>query len=191
MNPWMHVEAPNSEHCNKLLSKLTYKRPSDFITENDEVGCMLDNTLHLQGLINLADNFEEDGGFHIIPGFKHHFVEWTTRNSHYKKRYGMVQNFIVLPDTDPLYKQTVRVTARAGSLVVWDQRTIHGSDANDSSRARYAQFVKYFPATPMHEERQARRKAEIADRLQEANFTAESGLTELGSKLFGQSNWDL
>ena len=35
--------------------------------------------LHVQGLINLADNRAEDGGFHIVPGFHKVFSEWTER----------------------------------------------------------------------------------------------------------------
>lgn len=35
--------------------------------------------LHVQALINLADNRSEDGGFHIVPGFHKVFSEWTER----------------------------------------------------------------------------------------------------------------
>lgn len=44
------------------------------------------------------------GGFHIIPGFKNHFVEWVTRNPHLKSRYGTRNTFIVFPELDPLNK---------------------------------------------------------------------------------------
>jgi hypothetical protein len=188
MNPWMHVEDTVATQSETILAKLRYKRGSDFIAENNEVGVLLDNQLHLQGLINLADNYEDDGGFHIIPGFKQHFVEWTTRNDHLKKKYGKQMTFIVLPGTDKLHQQSVRVTARAGSLVVWDQRTIHGSAPNDSDRARYAQFLKFFPATPMNPERADARKEGIVERLDEIKFE-ENGLTDLGKQLFGLQSW--
>ena len=35
--------------------------------------------LNVQGLVNLADNREEDGGFQIVPGFHKVFSEWTER----------------------------------------------------------------------------------------------------------------
>jgi len=188
MNPWMHVEDPVATQSEEILSRLRYKRRDEFIAENNEVGVLVDNQLNLQGLINLADNYKEDGGFHIIPGFKEHFVECTTRNDHLKKRYGKKMTFIVLPENDKLHKQSKRVTARAGSLVVWDQRTVHGSAPNKSDRARYAQFIKYFPATPMNPERKEARKAAIAEALEELKF-AENGLSDLGRQIFGLNDW--
>ena len=43
--------------------------------------------VQVQGLINLADNRDEDGGFTVVPGFHKLFLKWTehTRNTLGKK----------------------------------------------------------------------------------------------------------
>jgi hypothetical protein len=37
-----------------------------------------------------------------------------------------------MPDDSPLLEHAQRVTAHAGSLIVWDQKTLHGSAPNNS-----------------------------------------------------------
>mgnify|MGYP002395079043 CR=1 FL=1 len=76
MNPWRFIESTSSADSDEVLASLSYEEEMDFITENNEVGAFKDDRLHVQALINLLDNREPDGGFHIVPGFKHHFVEW-------------------------------------------------------------------------------------------------------------------
>ena len=126
--------------------------------------------LSVQGLINLADNREEDGGFQIVPGFHKVFSKWvdSTRNSLAKDYSGRmvrptiklilwrqvmffwstIQAFIVLPDEDPVSKQAQRIRAPAGSLFIWNQLMAHGSAPNASHRTRYRQCyfstVMYF-----------------------------------------------
>lgn len=44
---------------------------------------LLPSQVNLQGLINLADNLVEDGGFQTVVGFHKHMAQWaeTTKNS--------------------------------------------------------------------------------------------------------------
>jgi len=73
---------------------------------------------------------------------------------------------------------------KAGSLLVWEQKTPHGSAPNNSNQMRMAQFLKMLHPFPNTERGNAR-----------ANFlkkkVAESGveMTELGEKLFGFKDW--
>ena len=62
MNPWSFVSDKTAEHSEKILNSLRYKRMGEFIEENNEVGVLANDVLHIQGLINLADNLSEDGG---------------------------------------------------------------------------------------------------------------------------------
>ena len=88
MNPWRFIESASSAESDEVLASLRYEEEMDFITENNEVGAFKDNRLHVQALINLIDNREADGGFHIVPGFKHHFVEWANNTqADLKHRY--------------------------------------------------------------------------------------------------------
>ena len=41
--------------------------------------------VQVQGLINLADNRAEDGGFTVVPGFHKLFLKWT---EHTRKTLG-------------------------------------------------------------------------------------------------------
>jgi len=101
-----------------VLNGLTYEHLNDFIVENNEIGVMADNQLHCQGLLNLVDNKEDDGGFHLVPGFKHHYVDWVQAN---RKRllssYGKFQAFVILPESEPFQQHALRITCRAGSMV--------------------------------------------------------------------------
>lgn len=48
---------------------------------------------------------------------------------------------------------------------MWNQLVAHGSAPNYSSRARYAQFVKYQRAVPLDSERGQCRKHAIAEQV--------------------------
>jgi len=185
MNPWTFVQSQTSEYGEKVLSSLTYSRVGEFIEENNHVGVLANFQLNLQGLINFADNREQDGGFHLVPGFQKNIVEWTQKTDKLKQRYGRDQTFIVLPTTEPIQHLALRITVRAGSMVIWDQRVAHGSAPNDSNRARFAQFLKMFPATPIDPTRAKLRAEKLSQKISECGVT----VSELGEKLFGLKPW--
>ena len=78
----------------------------------------------------------------------------------------------------------LRIPMRAGSLVIWDQRTPHGSHPNNSSNSRFAQFLKVFPAHPIDAKRAANRAAAVREMMSKCGFGKEE-LTELGISMFG------
>ncbi|XP_065189658.1 putative phytanoyl-CoA dioxygenase [Sycon ciliatum] len=84
-----------------------------------------------------------------------------------------------------MYKQPQRVPMRAGSLLIWDQRVAHGSRPNNSTRARYVQFVKMFPSINLRSERAKNRGQLIKDKVELAGVD----LTDLGKKLFALKAW--
>src|SRR4051812_18931297 len=74
------------------------------------------------------------GGFQIVPGFREHLVEWVTaRSGDLRAKYAKRQAFCIIGDREPLVRKAIRITARAGSVVLWDQRTPHGSRPNNSA----------------------------------------------------------
>ena len=99
-----------SQNRYSFLVKIRSKKKSKFF--------ILSGDLHVQALINLADNLEEDGGFIIVPDFNKEFVSFvkSTKKTLGKKLCG---NFCVLPRDEPIYEHAIRVTCRAGSVVVW------------------------------------------------------------------------
>jgi len=192
MNPWNYLEEKNNSSIDEILGSLTYKRTQDFITENNYVKNLWEKEISIQCLINLADNREEDGGFQLVPGFNHHLVEWAKDT---KERlfpsYGKRNTFIVLPKKEPFFKNAIRITARAGSIVIWNQTVVHGSRPNMSNNIRYAQFFRMFPAidpssNSLGHKRWENRKEAVKKQLEKLNFTVENNLlTPLGMKLFG------
>jgi len=49
----------------------------DFIVENNDT--KFDGNIKLQGLVNLVDSTEDDGGFCTVPGFHKYLKDWTTK----------------------------------------------------------------------------------------------------------------
>ncbi len=171
-----------------------------------------------KGIINILDNTEEDGGFHVVPGFHHHLVEWAQQTEqNLRHMYHRDQTFVPLPVDEPMQDLAIHVTCRAGSLIIWDQRTAHGSRPNNrshpallslshptlcrccwltfkyklyiSNKIRMAQAIKMFPAIPLDTERAQGRANVLQQKVKEAKFTEE--LTELGEKLFGIRPWTI
>jgi hypothetical protein len=135
MNPWSYIN--NNDTGSARVEKLSYKLASNFIEENNELGKYSDGICHLQGLVNFKDNREEDGGIQVVPGFVNNFYDWTVSTmDSLRKNYGFRNNFIVLPPDLPEAQRAERVCAPAGCVVIWDQRTIHGSAPNTSSTPR-------------------------------------------------------
>ena len=86
-----------------------------------------------------------------------------------------------------LYDVACHIATRAGSAILWNQRTMHGSRANASDRPRYAQFYKMFPAEHpgMNAKRAQRRREAILEKLTRAQINPDEELTPLGKKIFG------
>ncbi len=80
MDAWGYLT--NHDAVNQTLSSLAYgqKHLNHFIFENNQISVQMSGGMHLQGVLNILDNYEEDGGFQIVPGFVNHFDEWRTIN---------------------------------------------------------------------------------------------------------------
>lgn len=145
--------------------------------------------MHVQGLVNLADNIEEDGGFWLVPSFHKYLTQWAKQRQSLRKRFGKQYRFILLNkgDIPELYADACHISTRAGSAIIWDQRTLHGSRANTSLRPRYAQFFKMFPRQhpAMTQRRQQYRSQAILTKIQQANIDPQTELTRLGQQIFG------
>ena len=86
-----------------------------------------------------------------------------------------------------MYANACHISTRAGSTILWDQRTMHGSRSNCSLRPRYAQFFKMFPKQhpSMTPERAEYRRKAILAKLEAANIDPETDLHPSGKRLFG------
>ncbi|CAF3683294.1 unnamed protein product [Rotaria sp. Silwood1] len=189
MNPWSYFEDKDNSEQFEVLNQLRYRSASDWITENNEPGCAAIGELHVQGLVNLADNQEEDGGFWLVPGFHKYLEQWTHEHQALSNIYGRWNRFNLFREGDipELYAAACHISSRAGSAILWDQRIMHGSRSNCSLRPRYAQFFKMFCAEhpAMTPERAERRREAILAKLKLVNIDPEVDLSPMGRKLFG------
>ena len=81
-------------------SELSNTRDGDWIIENNEPGCAEVSERHVQGVVNLADNRAEDGGFWLVPGFHKYLPQWTAENEELAQLYGMDHTHVTFRPTD-------------------------------------------------------------------------------------------
>ncbi len=183
VNPWGFVH--NSAKVRETLNGLTYgTHLNHFIFENNQIVDDDTTKFHLQGVLNLVDNLEEDGGFQIVPGFKNHFQEWLDLFEGTElHKTAEERNTVNFSEKDPLQRFAIRIPMREGSMVVWDQRSPHGTVANNSSRIRSAQFIKMFPALPMDPNRAIARSSTVqislGDHVHCCSYTSWCGRLDL------------
>lgn len=101
---------------------------------------------HAQGVLALTDNEDQDGGTVVVPGFHKVFKAWQAAlgsweaNRIGQRRRGCSYNFH--DRRDPIHQLARRVPVRKGSLLLWNQCTVHGAVPNNSDQFRVAQFVR-------------------------------------------------
>jgi hypothetical protein len=179
MNPWhwMGDGKVNRDH----LRKLRYDRPGNFIYENNQPSHA--DGLQLQAVLNMVDNYAEDGGYVCIPGFKYVFEEYFNAC----RPNGNIDEIASynFKEKDPVMKYAKRVSMRPGSMVIWDQRMAHGSFRNRSSRMRCAQFIKMYPRKAIENPERANARALVL--IHQVSLLKAAGFepSKLGEKLFG------
>lgn len=174
LNPWRFER--NDESVWKIVDSLGYNEIRDFVVENTHVTKSTRGP-QLQGIINLHDNDEYDGGLVLIPGFHNLFSAWVNTlgtMTDPECRYKFQVNH-------PFQKFAQRITCREGSLVIWDQRCIHGTRGNISETPRFVQFIKMFSNENIHKKRLNSRKRFIENKLKNIGFNP----TKIGKIVFG------
>jgi hypothetical protein len=122
---------------------------------------------HLQGTLTLQDNEESDAGFLCVPGSHRLFDRWVGTLRPEERQGGPRYDF---PEHSAYHSKAQRVPVRAGSLIVWDVRLVHGSAPDQSphgyqeTRPRFVQFVTLRTERLLGDE-QAARRAALVQRL--------------------------
>jgi len=166
--------------------KIQYESLGDFFDESDavSVGVMSEGRLSVQGQLNLLDNELEDGGFVLVPGFKNHIVQWVEENDHkFGNLWDPQAGNCPFPQDDSLIPNEARVTARAGSLIIWNQLMPHGSSPCETAKGRYTQFIKVIPGTLLSPEQKTRRSHALKKQIELSEF--DDKVSKLGQKIFG------
>lgn len=203
LNPFWHLESFSDVTVG--LESLKYGDAQDLIKENNLV--VESAGRHVQCVLNFSDNLEDDGGTIIVPRFHRRYKQWCARNERLRRPLPWLQfegaATIDSPERDRLLAQAQRVPMREGSVLLWHQTMMHGSQPNRSSACRHAQFLKAYsrrrgfradlcsaqqipPTAPPQVYSSARllRRAALVERcLAEAGCAHE--VTELGRRVFG------
>ncbi len=192
MNPWSSFAPPRAGAGRPIRAR--YDRDEHFIDEHNATGSAVSPSC-VQGLFNLVDNREQDGGFLCVPGMQHHVREWAAFSeaalasrfrgnevhcTFHRERDGEV----VVQDPTGIHERARRVTLRAGSLLLWSPLLPHGSAPNDSTRIRAAQFLKVAPASAWHRDSFRARMAELKRRIR-----GQPATTPRGDRMLGLSPW--
>jgi len=97
----------------------------------------------VQGILSIVDCGPNEGGFHCIPGFRHHIRGWANENlDKFNDQEIESAGSIQVPKEDPIRNDVQKVPIRKGSLCIWDSCTPHGTFPNDSSNFRMIQYIK-------------------------------------------------
>lgn len=132
----------------QFLNNIDYTN-GHFTAENNSKHASMGRTV--QGVLNIFDNEEEDGGFQCVPGMHGAALEeWVSR--HTGLPAPEVNGKYELKDFGPdrqLGKQAVRVPCPAGTLILFDATLPHGTRPNTSARSRAILFLRYLIATEL------------------------------------------
>ena len=162
VNPWQYEHATGAIAARR--AEYAYAGADELYGGHDNL-VSREHGPHLQGTITLADNLEEDAGFVCVPGTHAVFERWV--GALQPDAGGPRYDF---PDHSSYHTMAQRVPVRAGSLIVWDVRLVHGSTPDQSPQgrdtcARFVQFVTLRTAGLCAEGRQADRRAALVRRL--------------------------
>ncbi|CAJ1961445.1 unnamed protein product [Cylindrotheca closterium] len=178
LNPPEFVDNMYYSEIMHRLDRLDYasRKNRAFLSENNDVHQLFGRVV--QGILNLDDLpcDENGGGTLLIPGSHRCFDKWAKSISRDKlgcSSYRFGPEMIAVAQ---------RVTMRAGSLVIWDQRLIHGSTTNKSSRMRYGIPIRFFSAGQMSSKRAQDRSETLRRILKHNKF--DNDLTAIGKKVF-------
>ncbi|KAF0973666.1 hypothetical protein FDP41_007053 [Naegleria fowleri] len=165
---------PSTESEEENMSILELNPNYYLITENNGNHGLL----RLQGVLQLTESREEDGGFLCVPGFHNHAQEYVEKLS--SIRPGPKCTFLSVFRGDNLLTQTQKVPAKAGSLIVWNTLLPHANYPNHSERFRICQYIKMIPRKGS-ESFQKLRASKIQEHARHFSFVP----SETGKQVFG------
>lgn len=142
----------------------------DFAAENDAKHVSMGRTV--QGVLNLYDNDEEDGGFQCVPGmFGPNLQTWASKHPALPKpepngRYEL-RNFGV--DME-ISSRAVRVPCPAGTMILFDATLPHGTKPNVSTKSRAILFLRYITSDELPKDAWTKRNAALKRLVEKVGF---------------------
>ena len=117
MNPWAYVE-----------EDVTKRQP------------------RYQALVAILDSPKEVGGFRCVPGSHHRYLEqWANTNEMPQDYNKQSYRSVKVSENDPAQALSQPIPVKAGDMLVFDSRLLHGTYPNESSSMRLVQYVRMMP----------------------------------------------
>lgn len=174
--PGLHFDVSLSNYFNgdrasvdSFLNGVDYGK-SGFVAENNAKHVSMGRTV--QGVLNLYDNEEEDGGFQCVPGmFGLALQRWASKHPALPKpepngRYDL-QNFGV--DME-ISTGAVRVPCPSGTLILFDATLPHGTKPNVSAKSRAILFLRYITSDELPNAAWVQRNAALKCLVERVGF---------------------
>jgi len=140
--PGVYFEEEYHQSTLDWINDIKYGGVSDFTKENNCKNIKMGR--QVQGILNLLDNYESNGGFHFVPGGYELTENWYTTQ---KKRFPVKElndrYFFTPKDYEFCYPQ--RLPCPAGTLILFDAALPHGTKPNTTNMSRMIQFLRYCP----------------------------------------------
>jgi len=152
------------------LHNLNYDNWSGFVSENNAKHESMGRTI--QGVLNLLDNEEEDGGFHCVPGlFGPRLRTWVEEHTGLPApEANGPYNFKAFGPDAEIGAEAVRVPCPAGTLLPFDATLPHGTRPNASSQSRMILFLHYLTSDSLPREAWKDRNAALRRIARESDF---------------------
>lgn len=99
-----------------------------------------------QALIAVLDSPVEVGGFRAVPGSHRYYLEQWADSHEMPDGYSMTSyQSVKISNDDPAQSFSQKIPVRAGDMVVFDSRLLHGTFENKSQAMRLVQYVRMMP----------------------------------------------
>jgi Phytanoyl-CoA dioxygenase (PhyH) len=116
---------------------------ASYIDENQNEG----QHHRYQALVAILDSPENVGGFRCVPGSHHWYMkQWAASNTT-PSNYSMSSyRSVKIADNDSANNLSQNIPIKAGDMLVFDSRLLHGTFTNESSSMRLVQYMRMMPS---------------------------------------------
>jgi len=141
-----------------MNGKRKYRSQDHLSFVHTDQGPHRDYLWSVQGLVNLQDCRENDGGLVLIPGSHkaHQEVFKKIGKADLKEDW---YKFSEEEKANDIFKNSVKICGKAGDFMMWDSRTLHCNTVPTSQNVRACVYVCQIPKKKVPEKSLKKRKA--------------------------------
>lgn len=167
VDPVYYFDPLKHNEVSEWLNRIPYTDASHLVNENNVKNIQMGT--HCQGVLNILDNDDGDGGFQFIPGGHTLMKRWFNENMQIFGT-GEPNGRYFFKKTDRLFLDPVRLPCPGGTLIIFDCALPHGTRPNHSNTNRMIQFLRYMPRDVFDKKTLEKRKKLISDLCDKSNF---------------------